>query len=604
MTTRLLLSVNITLRSPFLFRDASGGIFGVDMAALRHADGRPLIPADQLRGVLRHALADIVAAAPEVFSQKELDQLFGKPAADSRDDATMAGANFAPERGAILCGDLIAEQPDANGNLSVRVAIEPETGAARTGALMFAELCAPPGQEVLFAGEIVVLVPAGREARTVTALDRALKLLVAIGAQKSVGYGEVTRAALREVSRRTLNLPAPPVSTTSTAKPGAVAYRMRFDRPFLVDATREADNLYVGAEVVPGAVVKGALARRLTLAGEDPETGSFAGLLAAMIVSHAFPENLAGQASGHALPLSLVAEEAAHLLVADSLGLEADKGVLFKNETLRPGLYATDWKGWHDAVAQRVGWPPHLPPGRELRVHTAIDQSTGGAADGLLFATVARSHRFPDEVSGAATGPVRAWRLCLTPPAEADADRWAQLLALLESGLDGIGRTGASATFERLLPEDARLPPARPVIGHASRYAVVLTTPAVMTPPNPGLTATDAYRQYWSAVLPGATLMDHVASQRLAGGYQAQRRRMFGAAYVPFVLTEPGSVFLLDNVTGEQLDALMQTGLPVAALGGAAPDWRNCPFTPENGFGAFTAHYLADALAFDEVVHV
>jgi len=601
MTTRLLLSVSITLRSPFLFRAASGGVFGVDMAALRHPDGRPLIPADQLRGVLRHGLADIVAAAPKIFSQAELDELFGKAAADARDAAAITGANYTPDRGFILCGDLVAEEAGPTDNLSMRVAIEPETGAARPGALMFAELCVPPGQEVVFIGEIVVLVAVGREARIMTALDRALRLLTAIGAQKSVGFGEVTHVALREVSRRALTLPAPPDGAAGAAKPEPVAYRMRFDRPFLVDAVREADNLYVGAEVVPGAVVKGALARCLTLAGENPETGAFAALLAGLLVSHAFPENSAGVAAGHALPLSLVAEKTAQILVADSLGLEPDKGVLFKGETLQPGYHAPDWKDdWREAIEQRVGWPPHVPVGRDLRVHTAIDPSTGAAADGRLFATAARSHRFADTATGAATGPVRGWRLRLAPPADAEPGRWAQLLALLEGGLDGVGRTGASVTFERLPAAEALLSQARPISGQ--RYAVVLTTPAVLTPPNPGLTATDAYSQYWNAVC-GATLLDHVARQRLAGGYQAQRHRMFGAAYVPFVLTEPGSVFLLDQVTGETLEALMRTGLPVAALGGAAPDWRNCPFVPQNGFGAFTAHYLADDFAFDEVVH-
>lgn len=604
MMARICFAVTLRLRSPFLFRDSAGAAFGVDTMTLRDAYGRPIIPADQLRGVLRDALEDIGDCAPGVLARTDLETLFGRGSADTRkDDVDDASADFEPQRGGLLCGDLVAVTAGQTLDQAVRVEIAPETGAARPGHLLVAELCAPPGQEVDFEGVMVALVPESRANAIADALAKAARMLVAIGAQKSVGFGEIVTAAITRQSARPLSLPSAPPEPTDR-----VAYRITFDRPFLVDATREADNLYVGSEVVPGAVVKGALARRLELAGEDPRTGRFAGLLSAITVSHAFPETVDGKPAGHALPLSLVMEqtETGIYLLADSLGTPSGKGVLFKGPPRRPARYMPDWKehAWIAEARSRLGRPAHPEVGRELRVHTAIARATGAADEGRLYAASARAHRFLDQQSGAATGALRGWRMTVTAPKGHDPALFGALLALLEQGLDGIGRTGASIHAERLTDSEAAGRQAKPVAGNAHRFAVVLTTPAVMTGPDPQVTARDAYAAYWSRILPGARLLDHAAQQRLAGGYLARRRRPYGATYVPFVLTEPGSAFLLDGVDAASLEQLMRTGLPVAPLGPRPLDWRTCPFVPENGFGAFTADHLAEPVVFDEIEHV
>jgi hypothetical protein len=593
--TRLVFDLTLVLRSPFLFRDPGGALFGIDAAPLRDADGSPLIPADQLRGVLLEVLTDIAAVAPNVLSPAECQDLFGSPTQDVRASQPNVALSdpFAPIRAHILCSDLVGAASSASRSQSVRVQIDADTGAARPGFLQVVELVARPGAEVTFKGRLVVFARAGEEQKITTALERAWALLGPIGAQKSVGFGTVVApsSSIKRVNSRALAIP-----TAAAVEPETKSFRMYFDRPFLVDARRAADNLFVGSEIVPGAVIKGALARRLVLGGEEPTKGRFAALLAATMVSHAWPENDGAEPTGLPLPLSLIAAKSgSQLLVADALGHGA-RGALLDGQS---ALYAPDWKpDWHGAVRARLGLPS-LSDGDAItqvtRVHTKISGETGTADSGFLFTTVAVSHCRIDPTTGAATGEQRAWRLVLVPPADADPTDWAALLALLAEGLDGLGRTGASVRFEAAAPPLAE---SKIIADSAGRIAIMLTTPAVLCDAKKGESAKDAYAAYWASVLPRSTLVDHVAQQRLAGGYAAQRHRAYSKGYVPFILTEPGAVFLLDGVEPCELLELMRTGLPVPPLGGTVPSWETCPFVSQNGYGAFVADH------FDRIAHL
>ncbi len=122
----------------------------------------------------------------------------------------------------------------------------------------------------------------------------------------------------------------------------------------------------------------------------------------------------------------------------------------------------------------------------------------------------------------------------------------------------------------------------------------MLRTAGILTDASPGTSAEDAYSAYWKSVLPQAVLVDFFAAQRLAGGYQSVRRRAYGRdTYRPFVLTEPGSVFLLQGPIAGTLDNFIRFGLPVPLLGGRSVSWRTCPFVPGNGFGAIDVEYLS-----------
>jgi hypothetical protein len=269
----------------------------------------------------------------------------------------------------------------------------------------------------------------------------------------------------------------------------------------------------------------------------------------------------------------------------------------------RAALFTSDWKpDWFagEAEARRPGHAPFDEPKRLPRTHTRIKD--GLAADGQLFTTIARSVLRAD-------GGARRWLMTVDlvdVPDNLKTEAYV-LIKMLRDGLDGLGRTGASVTFKDWPPGN-RCPDINHVLGHPALFAVVLRTAAVLTDPRAGGTARAAYEEYWRTVLPAAELIDFCAAQRLAGGYQATRFRPWNSTYHPFVMTQPGSVFLLRGPIEGELKRLARRGLSLPGFAGAAPlDWRNCPFVPQNGFGAIRVDHLSDVASFrrlEQVRHV
>ena len=83
----------------------------------------------------------------------------------------------------------------------------------------------------------------------------------------------------------------------------------------------------------------------------------------------------------------------------------------------------------------------------------------------------------------------------------------------------------------------------------------------------------------------------------MAGGDYIFRRFMGGNNYMPFLLTDAGSVFVFESVHAEGAEEKVrewhEQGLPVPGWAmerykrGDLPGshWSNCPYTPENGYG-------------------
>jgi CRISPR/Cas system CSM-associated protein Csm3 (group 7 of RAMP superfamily) len=623
---RFVFDVTITLRAPFLFRGLEGGAHGFDETQLKDPGGRPVMPADQLRGVIREALETVAGAAGDSYrgAIAELRAAFGdRSHRDTKDgetnDAVPEGDK--PNRRLLHFTDLVAEDLDAGRTRTAfRVAIDEVTGAAATGALQVIEQATPPGQTVVFKGTITLVSDAAKVDDHRKLLQACLRVTPSIGAMKSVGFGEIVHEA-SSIGPGTAE-PAGPEATGEL--PDRLVYDLVFDRPFLVDSRRLADNVFAGADIVPGTVSKGALATKLQHAGLDPEDGEIGSVLAKMRFSHAFPlpRKEDGTTDADAptvigrVPASLIAVPGedknngtkAPPLIQDSLyvplGPDGSSAPLIGGKA---PLFPPDWKG--DMFAEAFKRLPYAglsdDIGTSTRTRTSIRD--GVAGDGSLFTAIARAHLHDDGT------PVRHRLEVDLSALETDAERECarRILAVLESGpgqtgrLDGIGKTDASATLERLAAPPAPHRP-RPFGGEAGSYAVLLRTPALMLDLN-GLqdesgnwkeTPFDAYARYWSSVLPGASLRTFFASQSLAGGYLGHRRRLYGASgYYPFLLTDPGSVFLLENVDEAGLAALCRRGLPLPAFEDVAPEhvsWRTCPFVPENGYGEILADYLGD----------
>jgi hypothetical protein len=526
-STRLELSLSLTVRSPFLFRGLPGKLFGLDASALRDEQQYPIIPADQVRGCLRDAFEDLAAAGTGITAEDILG-LFGRQSLEeNKGNAAGAGEkpeSNKPERGRLIVSDLTARAADRSQVLeTTRIAIDDETGAVEEGAMQVLELVARFGAEVTFVGTAILFAPSGSEAQWEARFAQALDLIKAIGAVKSAGYGEITGASVKRIGSVPVTVPASAAGVALRRR-----YRVTFDRPILVDANWIADNAMQGGFVIPGAVLKGALAQALVYAGEEPESGRFCKSLAALTIAHAFPESADAEVPGYIpIPLSVVTADGSHF--GDALLLDKQKGAMLpdKKGKLKPAAFPEDWKDrWFYDAAQCLGYPNTEEPPLIARTHTAITHE-GVATDQALFTTLARSVRWKDDDN---VWHDRGWILDVACDGSSES---LCLVTLLEKGLDGIGKTGARATFRPLGPTAPEEP--KPLDSRTGQYAVMLVTPAHLLDasllvktdnelPIWTMCAWDAYEAYWEQALSGAKLKNFFAKQKYTGGYLAHRR--------------------------------------------------------------------------------
>lgn len=598
---RRVYDITLAVRSPFLFRGLSAKLFGVDAAQLRDEDGVPIIPSDQIRGVLRQGLEDLARlTGGKVVSGNEIEKVFGalskRKSGDYREgegDRERGNTND-PLPGRIHFSDLKAIGLGSASGETTRVKIDEETGAAETGALLVLELVAPFDEVVRFKGKVVLFDYA--DGKIGPLLGKALAVQDAIGSFKSSGFGEIVQAESSIVPERGAAV------RKSAHQPDLlldhIRLRVKFDRPVLVAAERIAENASAGAIVLPGAVFKGALAVLLCYLGEDSKAND---TLSKLVFGHAFPEvGSSGRKGFEPLPLSLVAAKTSHVRHGDALLLDDRQGAVFEETdkqgktVLAPALFATDWKSeYFTGISAALDRVDCKPPSLVARTHVAIDPHTGTAREAQLFTTLARSAK-------------GTWLLDISFDGLSDEEkREARRLVgvLMDKGLDGVGVTGARADFELVV--DAAFEKPAPSHGTSDEFTLMLLTPAMVLDPKTIWdkdgkqlkSARTAYGEYFSGILQGAELVSFFAEQCFAGGYQARRFRAYGQdTYFPFMLTKAGSIFRFrGGYDPARLSKLLAGGLPIAALEGAMPlSWRNCPFLPENGYGAVTMRHLAD----------
>ncbi|MGL4438790.1 MAG: RAMP superfamily CRISPR-associated protein [Bosea sp. (in: a-proteobacteria)] len=572
---RKIFEVTITLRSPFSFPGLDPRAHGFDASSLRDEHDRLIIPGDHLRGHLRHAFL----AQPKKAALVEA--LFGNESA--KRDTTSAGEQDKPLRGALLVGDLAGGKPQKSG-IHHRVQIDDITGAADDGMLQMIELPLDIGATMTFKGRLVLRpdqsLPKGMEAE----LRAALQLIPAMGHAKSAGFGEIIAADIKDVT-------AEEAIAAEFPKGDRLSLTVGFDRPLLVDADRISANVFRGNTIVPGGAIKGALAEALKDA--DPDMfgkSTMQEALTRLIVGHAFP--LKGEyAADRALPLSIATarDDDTQRFVARDLTEMAGFDAL---TDVGAPTFVTDWKEPVFESARKAAKRPdselkHLPRGR-----VRIDPD-GTAEEGALFVVE------PVETHG------RTWRFTLDRN-NGDPACFELIQDQLRAGLDGVGRTGArmtvvSAKEANEAKEEAATTLPVPVSltrGGKAVLLVLLETPAVMLDPDDVEKAEVQYRRYFAHLategFPDLTLLDHFAMTSLRGAYQGFRFKAFGQArYQPFEVTMPGAVFVFADTAAARtsLEVLALCGLPALRFERGAYrklDWAECPFTPENGYGAIS----------------
>ena len=187
----------------------------------------------------------------------------------------------------------------------------------------------------------------------------------------------------------------------------------------------------------------------------------------------------------------------------------------------------------------------------------------------------------------------------------------AELRDLLAYGLRGFGKTKSSA---RVTVHDGGSIPDKLTSDLAAvngQWIITLQTRALLCDPkllNEASGAPElerAYSEAWEQFSRNGQgdaalqMVRYFASQTLTGGHYLHERFKKGNPYNPYLLTEAGSVFVLESVVGRATEASAcikrwhERGLPLPAWAFVdyarnnkpGDDWSNCPYLPENGFG-------------------
>lgn len=536
-------TIELRIKAPFLFPGTPFGSFGLDRIGIRDAQGKPVIPRDQIKGIVRHGLQELGRA-------DILNALFGAQSGDiapvphGSEQQEVDGANLTPKRAQIIFSDLIGDKVGRRDLPPYpRVSLGEDSGAADPGKIMTAEQMFLPGEEVTFTGRVHVRQPCNDLAAP---LELALKVAECIGAMKSIGFGEIINTKVIKKG--------PPAKPIGVPEGDVFKWTFSLDRPYLIDAERVSENTFLGRYEIPGGVLKGMIAEALT-AMNGPLRQAQSDALTDLMISFAKPPS-----QRRLIPASLVWDRSSGRLFDLATGSQPAGNISWQN----------DWKPGDEAnLVCDKHFGPAPEPNREYRIHTRIDPTSGAAKDNSLFATIALNP------------PKDGFEVILDMRRVA-VDQRSFLSTVFPDMLCGLGRTDAILETRSLEPIEVE----KTEIA-AGRISLILETPGLLADYSDGNgCARTAYQEFWKTVLPNSDLISHYARQRLIGGYQASRFGIPGK-FRPFLITEAGAVFTfdLDPADVGRLGQKLDSGLCRKKLGAISLNWQNCPFVAENGYG-------------------
>jgi hypothetical protein len=634
------LKISMTVRAPFLTQSSAPIDYGLDAVLARDHDGRFYIPGTLIIGKLREAWQELASLKMPDF-QQEINDWLGKKSDHEQEQEALD--TVLPKRKRLYIDNLIlsenttensVQQEQRNTSPHFRIRMDSERGVVEQGAYIVTERPFLAGEKVTFQGTARFLAKDEQEAQEqlLTPLKKGLRWINQLGANRTIGFGEVIQADVELVS--VSSIPAQKLPTDQTRPSYDLCIRPQ--TPFCIGFRRIAGNLFQSSDVIPGGVIKGTIANMwLALMGSDkdkvpqvhhkldkkrPELCRYFDVLR---FTHAFPGTQQTRPVKPPLSLVKVGKHVYDVALCEGPVLIQDEAPTF----------AVDWKDSSD-VQTPFGWP-FLK--QALRVRTAIKSEIRRADENQLFAYEVV---IPDNEV--------AWyaRLDLSDVPETDRPQVIQQLrSLLTPGVTGLGKTKAYTHID-LLPEPTIQAPKdhesqiNPIEGV---WIVTLQTPALLCNPyelnvaqkeqshraknsfwknwckktskndevhevNQADKLKQAYLNVWHQ-LSGDTLNleRFFASQSLAGGFYLWKRFQPAEAYQPYFLTDAGSVFVLRPQPGKEKEAQtciekwVKNGLPVPKwaiteyLLSEKPEeqWSSCPYIPQNGYGEIAVNLSA-----------
>ncbi|MGH9784672.1 MAG: RAMP superfamily CRISPR-associated protein, partial [Terriglobia bacterium] len=509
-----MLRVKLTVEGPFLTQSSAVGAFGVDSPLARNAAGTPYIPGTLVKGKLTESWKELRTAVGVTFAPDTAGWLGGK----SGNPGTPG--SVAPRRGRLQFSDFLHDQA-VEDRRRYRIKIDSARGAAKEGAYQVIESLSAIGQPIPFHGEIRYLASDNAEARRIRQyVEVGLRWITTLGAERSIGFGKLTDVQVDDSATETVSLGTPPSEQASGQS--NLEFRLSLKSPFCIARKRPNYTLFESEEVIPGGVIKGALASswRALLglgpeditAGMDQSRGKLCEHFHLVRFSHAFPAVTGGRRPVHR-PLSIVK-------TGLSGGREFLDVIHHQEAVLFQGnapAFAIDWKrGDRGKAPLSSAWPEVK---RELRVRTAINTEKRRAEDEHLFAY---EMVVPEG---------REWVGCIDisrVPNRDKAQVEVELLSLLRQRIRGIGKTKAHAEVAVSNSEtEMEYSSLNPV---DECWVITLQTPAILCDPAE-LRAADgefrsskdklwnAYSSVWAQLSGGSVKMEnYFAQQDLSGG--------------------------------------------------------------------------------------
>lgn len=602
MTIQLVdLPITLTIAGPILTAGSTLVGWGVDITFYRDWQDRLALPASHIKGKLKEAMAglnDLKRSAGLPIGPWDDKKWFGQQANDK----------FEPDRGRLKVTDFILVKPaDAANAVNTRIRIEEERSTVEKGALLITEQPFKPGQSVQWQGNVEFLAPKVHLDDLSRQLKEAFCFITAIGAEKSIGWGQ-----LKQVEFGKASLTEAPATIIPNGSPTRLKLAIEPKEPLLIGGTANTDNIFVSESNIPGTAIKGAYATGLNrLAGQRanqpindantivnekwPELATHFGALQFL---QAVPSFTKHHRNGPP-PLSLGDFDDRCTDVA----FEKEEGKIL-SDGLMPVAFQVDWKATPKHLPEKY----HRP---ELQYHattrTAIEPEMRKADDSKLYVMQAIKPLAKDKDETKQL----YWNTEIRIPADLDkeiagtiAKLVAQIRETLRLALRYVGKRQTIIKIECKTADQIQ-PTAQAGI---QSFAIVLQSPAIMLNPHAlavqsKVTFDDAaimlnqYRNYWAAAkMLGETaeMVRHFSAIELQGGYLGMRCMKEKGHYAPFVLTQAGSVFVFQVKTPEAIDRLKRlehSGLPLPGWAlaedvyGSTATWRRCPFVPENGYG-------------------
>jgi len=593
--------IKLILDGPIHSHSTAAGNPGVDSPMSRDSDGRYSLPGSLVKGRLREAMTELKEKAGSVYAP-DIDDLFGRVTGNTENNQP----NTLPHRGRLQIDDFLGASIGRKEEIT-RISLDPTLGAVQQKMLQVIEAPWSSGEKAQFTGAFSFIVKDRAAGQVIQKqVETGLRWITGFGSNRTVGFGSVDKVEIETTC--TLDL-TDESGLLDLADVESFDLAIRPRTPFCVARHRVAENIFESETIIPGNVIKGCLAEQWrSLLGHPAgrsvssfNDSSRAELMAhfdKIRFTHAFPAPESSHTRPGVVPLSIVKVKKCPYEVA-----MRDRPVLI--DGMAPS-FQVDWKDRH-AIDKIFGWRTEDSAlTTELRVRTSIDTTNRKAAEGKLFAyemVVPKGFVWYARVD---------LRDIEDLPTRAKVIR--QLQLLLRPGLRGLGKTKARADVT-VLQANLHVPSrfassCAPRVAHSQPtvteefWVVTLQTPAILCDPtglNERSRQEDLHQLYhdaWSQLSNGSLHLSHYfASQSLAGGFYLHRRfRKTDPTYYPFLLTNPGSVFVLQkqqDAAGGFIQSWLQHGLPLpkwAQQRYAPPDapgehWDYCPYIRQNGFG-------------------